>query len=89
MCHADLPAHRTQQARRAFGPLGRAEELAEWHYEAVGIDPEAAWDDLLERGEQLRWVPEYMKVRYEDWVNGLMGDWNITRQRFFGVPFPI
>ena len=29
-----------------------------------------------------------MRVRYEDWVNGLIGDWNITRQRFFGVPFP-
>jgi len=29
-----------------------------------------------------------MRVRYENWVNGLQGDWNITRQRFFGVPFP-
>src|SRR3546814_4302966 len=30
-----------------------------------------------------------MRVRFEDWANGLQGDWNITRQRFFGVPFPI
>ena len=29
-----------------------------------------------------------MRVRYENWVNGLIGDWNITRQRYFGVPFP-
>src|SRR3546814_20383759 len=30
-----------------------------------------------------------MRVRFEDWANGVQGDWNITRQRFFGVPFPI
>jgi valyl-tRNA synthetase len=45
-------------------------------------------EELLARGRELRWWPEFMRVRYEDWVNGLVGDWNITRQRFFGVPFP-
>ena len=35
------------------------------------------------------WWPDFMRVRYENWVNGLIGDWNITRQRFFGVPFPV
>ena len=44
---------------------------------------------LLKRGEELTWWPDFMQVRYENWVNGLIGDWNITRQRFFGVPFPI
>lgn len=44
---------------------------------------------LLRLGKELAWWPEFMRVRYENWVNGLMGDWNITRQRFFGVPFPI
>ena len=38
---------------------------------------------------ELRWFPDFMRVRYENWVNGLAGDWNITRQRFFGVPFPV
>ncbi len=46
-------------------------------------------DELLARGRELRWHPDWMRVRYEDWVKGLTGDWNITRQRYFGVPFPV
>ena len=46
-------------------------------------------DRLLARGGELEWHPDYMRHRYENWVNGLTGDWNITRQRFFGVPFPV
>ena len=45
-------------------------------------------DELLARGEQLRWHPDFMKHRYKSWVEGLNVDWNISRQRFFGVPFP-
>ncbi|MHB8438319.1 MAG: valine--tRNA ligase, partial [Acidimicrobiales bacterium] len=44
---------------------------------------------LLERGRELHWHPPYMVHRYESWVEGLTGDWNISRQRFFGVPFPV
>jgi valyl-tRNA synthetase len=44
---------------------------------------------LLARGTELAWHPEYMRARYESWVEGLNGDWLVSRQRFFGVPFPV
>src|SRR5262249_51864751 len=45
-------------------------------------------EPLLEKGREIRWFPEYMRVRYESWVENLRWDWCISRQRYFGVPFP-
>jgi len=46
-------------------------------------------EPLLARGRAMQWHPEYMRHRFENWVNGLSGDWCVSRQRFFGVPFPL
>ena len=44
---------------------------------------------LIERGQQVNFHPDFMRVRYDNWVGGLNGDWLVSRQRFFGVPIPV
>ncbi len=78
-------------------PVTRAVKFFEKGERPVEIVTSRQWfirtiehrDELIARGRELEWHPPYMRARFEDWVNGLTGDWCISRQRFFGVPFPV
>src|SRR3954452_20949967 len=60
----------------------------QWYIRNGGRDADLR-QVFVERGHELTWVPDFMRHRYENWVEGLNGDWLISRQRFFGVPLPL
>ena len=60
----------------------------QWYVRNGGRDADLR-EAMLARGAEIEWLPAHMKHRFDNWVGGLNGDWLISRQRFFGIPFPV
>lgn len=56
----------------------------QWFIRVLDFKPQ-----LLALGEQITWQPAHMRARYHEWVENLGWDWCISRQRYFGVTFPL
>lgn len=46
-------------------------------------------DKLIEQADTINWYPSFMKARYKNWVENISWDWCLSRQRFYGIPFPV
>ncbi len=75
--------HAVKCAERSGAPL---EILPTYQWFVKVLDKKEA---LTDKVKECQWHPEYMRIRAEQWIDGLNWDWCISRQRFFGVPFPV
>jgi valyl-tRNA synthetase len=82
-----LESHPIQQSIRVHERCDTpVEYIIVWQWFVRLLDHK---EQLLEAGRKVHWHPEHMQARYQSWVENLSWDWCISRQRFFGVPFPL
>ncbi|HEU4323713.1 MAG TPA: valine--tRNA ligase [Roseiflexaceae bacterium] len=81
---AERPAEQSIRVHERCGTPLEILETRQWFIRVLD-----AKEALLEAGRRISWHPAHMQTRYEHWVTNLSWDWCISRQRFFGVPFPL
>ena len=83
------PDHAPGEVLRAGRPSARDRHVAPVVLSATAAATPSCAPSSSSSGRELDWHPAYMRARYETWIEGLNSDWLVSRQRYFGVPFPV